>query len=178
MPPSTPPAMKFSNITVRTAARTPFRTVMLENFAGWGRRVLLAATVAGTAALLLLPQGASPDRTMPYVALALAGYVGLVVAERHDPRLRPAVVLAGGSGLALLAVVRPPGGSHDLWSYTMYGRILAVHHANPYVAAPSAFGRDPFLGRVSPGWRHARTVYGPAFTVVSAGITRVAGRSA
>src|SRR5204862_3159906 len=37
---------------------------------------------------------------------------------------------------------------------------------------------DRFLRLVAPGWRHARTVYGPLFTAASALIATIAGRSA
>ena len=67
--------------------------------------------------------------------------------------------------------------SHDLWSYVMYGRAVSVHHASPYVHVPSDFAHDPFLEHVAAGWRHARSVYGPAFTGVSAVLTRLTGNS-
>src|SRR5262249_2641881 len=49
---------------------------------------------------------------------------------------------------------------------------VALHGANPYVAAPSRFAADPFTVAASPQWVRASTVYGPAFTLLSAGIAR------
>jgi alpha-1,6-mannosyltransferase len=83
-------------------------------------------------------------------------------------------VVAGA--LLMVAVVFPPRTSHDLWSYAMYGRITAAHHASPYVASPASFPHDPALERVDPAWRHTRSVYGPMFTGASAVITRVTNR--
>ena len=44
------------------------------------------------------------------------------------------------------AILVAPHDSHDLWSYTMYGRILSVHHASPWVVTPAHFHGDPYLG--------------------------------
>jgi hypothetical protein len=82
------------------------------------------------------------------------------------------------AGLVVVAVATPPRGSNDLWSYVMYGRIVGVHHADPWVQAPAQFPSDPFLNRVSLGWRSTRSVYGPAFVSLSALVAVVARSSA
>lgn len=139
--------------------------------------LLLAASAAGTAATLLAAPGASPDLTFPLLVLAAAPLAGLVALEHRHPTLSPRIVLGVAGALLVLAVVQPPHGSHDIWSYAMYGRIVAVHHASPYVHAPAEFASDPALSRVAPVWRHAPSVYGPGFTLASAGIMAAAGRS-
>jgi hypothetical protein len=77
--------------------------------------------------------------------------------------------------LLTIAVVEPPAESHDLWSYAMSGRILEHYGDSPYTHAPAAYPHDPLLAQVASGWRHTRSVYGPAFTAISAGITSVTG---
>ncbi|HEX2088798.1 MAG TPA: polyprenol phosphomannose-dependent alpha 1,6 mannosyltransferase MptB [Actinomycetota bacterium] len=67
--------------------------------------------------------------------------------------------------------------SRDVYSYASYGRMYAVSHTNPYVASPSKFGRDPFTGVVSNEWRNTPSVYGPAFTLLSAAIAGAARNS-
>jgi alpha-1,6-mannosyltransferase len=62
--------------------------------------------------------------------------------------------------------------SDDVFSYTLYGRISAVHHANPLVATPADFPDDPFLSLVF--WRDVRSVYGPVWLLVSSGIALLA----
>jgi alpha-1,6-mannosyltransferase len=62
--------------------------------------------------------------------------------------------------------------SRDVYSYAAYGRLYSVHGANPYVEPPSSLPADPFTPVLSPEWRDTRSLYGPAFTLVSAGITR------
>ncbi|MEP6623688.1 MAG: glycosyltransferase 87 family protein, partial [Acidimicrobiia bacterium] len=78
----------------------------------------------------------------------------------------------------LAAIVVAPHDSHDLWSYAMYGRIVSVHHASPWVTLPAQFRGDPFLTLVAPGWRHTTSIYGPAFTFLAAAITKVGSDSA
>jgi alpha-1,6-mannosyltransferase len=93
--------------------------------------------------------------------------------ERHSRFVLLAIAAA-----AVVAVAVPPRNSHDLWSYVMYGRTLAVHHVSPYAHPPSDFRGDPFFTRVAHGWQHTKSVYGPLFTGGSALLTKVAGDSA
>lgn len=55
-----------------------------------------------------------------------------------------------------------------MWSYAMYGRIMAFHHANPYTHWPALFPADPMTRHVDPIWRDTPSVYGPVFNAVSA----------
>ena len=93
-----------------------------------------------------------------------------------------------GTRLALVAAVAvavqlaPLGAplllSTDAWTYWDYGRLAAVHHANPYVDRPAAFPDDPAYEHMGAAWREKTSVYGPAFTLASEPIARVAGGSA
>ena len=142
------------------------------------RVACLAGTATGTALMMMVPSSAPADVTFPLLLLALAPLVALVVVENRRPVISRRVIFGVGAGLLVLAAVRPPHGSHDVWSYAMYGRIAAAHHLSPYIHRPSEFPSDPFLARVSPGWRDSRSVYGPGFTALSAAIMAVAGSSA
>jgi hypothetical protein len=71
-----------------------------------------------------------------------------------------------------------PRESGDVWSYEIYGRMVAVHHASPYRHVPAEFLHDPMFRFVSPIWRHTGSVYGPAFTAFSAAVSPLAGDSA
>ncbi|HEY5013960.1 MAG TPA: hypothetical protein VIK61_14845, partial [Acidimicrobiia bacterium] len=148
----------------------------------WGRSrlrrppllIVLAVTVAAEAAMVLVPHLTGTEGLALAVVAAVAW--GCVVT---DPRLesRPrwaatAIVLAFAASLAVA-----PRGSHDMWSYVMYGRTVSVHHASPYAHAPAAYPHDPFLHLVGSGWRGTKSVYGPLFTGVSALLTKIAGTS-
>jgi hypothetical protein len=147
---------------------------VLERLSVAGRVAVVLATVAVLAGV--------PARTEGWQALwLLAGFAGLgavLAVERRARVLTPRGVLVPAAVLLAVAVVAPPIGSRDVWSYVMYGRIAALHHADPYRIAPSAFPHDPLLSRVSPVWRDTRSVYGPVFTWLSALGMRVVGNSA
>lgn len=70
--------------------------------------------------------------------------------------------------LSALAVANPDLLSHDIYSYTVYGRMVAVYGLNPYITSPSVLTRDPFLSYVD--WRNLVTPYGPLWTSISAGV--------
>ncbi|HET7490038.1 MAG TPA: hypothetical protein VFJ85_19095 [Acidimicrobiales bacterium] len=138
-------------------------------------RLALGTTAAGTAVLLLLPLETTHNLTFPILVVSVVALGAFVVLERRRPRTSPRLLLAVAAGLAGLAVVGPPHGSHDVWSYAMYGRILGVHHANPYTHLPQAYPGDPLLPHVAPFWRHVASVYGPLFSAVAALVALVAG---
>lgn len=128
----------------------------------------------------MLVPGGQVGLTQSMLAAA-AGYGGLaavLVAERRAPVLDRRVVLALGGALLVVAVAAPPRQSHDLWSYTMYGRMVSVHHASPFSHVPNDFPTDPLLHRVDHGWRDVPSVYGPGFVALAAGGTKLAGNHA
>ncbi|HUK63149.1 MAG TPA: glycosyltransferase 87 family protein, partial [Dongiaceae bacterium] len=110
------------------------------------------------------------------VLLATGAWACVVSDARIEQRPR-LVVVAIGVAIAI-GLVSPPRDSHDLWSYVMYGRMIAAQHVSPYTHVPGDFRLDPFFTHVGAGWRHATSVYGPAFSGVSAVLVRVAGTSA
>jgi Glycosyltransferase family 87 len=155
-----------------------------------------AAWAAGGACLLLLAAAISfawpadsplsPDRAggatrwswlyLACVAGAFVAYlVGLWVLRRPVSRLVPVLVLA--AAIQLVPLAAPLLLSTDAYTYWDYGRLGAVHGANPYADKPSAFPDDPAYGRMGADWRGTTTVYGPAFTLASEGHAAVAGDS-
>lgn len=101
------------------------------------------------------------------LAVALGCHLNLVWRERRDPAVTARMVGWAAFGLVVLAVALPPFGSKDIWSYAMYGRIVGIHHANPYTTAPAVFPADPLLSRVNVLFRTTPSVYGPVFTAVA-----------
>ena len=67
--------------------------------------------------------------------------------------------------LHLIALLAPPLLTTDVFSYVPYGRLGALHGIDPYVAAPIRVPHDAIYPWV--GWRHARSAYGPLFTVLT-----------
>lgn len=121
----------------------------------------------------VLPHAALTPALAVAWGLLLLGYAGIASALAL-PRRR----LLLGYCVALLALfaLTPAALSTDLLDYIRRGRILAVHHANPYFAVALQFPHDPFMaGR---GWTFMPSPYGPAFSLVAAVLAFVAGNSA
>jgi hypothetical protein len=135
----------------------------------------LAVVTTANVLLLALPARATADVTAPILLCDIAVLAVLVARETKDPRLPVALTMAAVAVCVLTAVAVWPKGSHDMWSYAIYGRMASVHHANPYFHAPAEFGGDPLLRLVT--WQHTRSVYGPLFTLLSMGIATVTGAS-
>ncbi len=134
--------------------------------------------VVATAIPIATPTLVPPTGQVFLVVAATLAAVAYAVLEGRDSRLGLAPLVVAVGALLAVSVVAPPRGSHDIWSYVMYGRIASVHHANPYVTLPAAFPHDPFVTRVASGWRHTPSVYGATFTAYSAAVTWLAGGSA
>jgi hypothetical protein len=84
-------------------------------------------------------------------------------------------LLAGAAALHLLVLFAPLPQSQDLYQYLFYGRMQAAHGANPYVVQPSAFYLDPWYSMIR--WPNQTSVYGPVWTLLSAGVAKAAGSS-
>jgi len=67
----------------------------------------------------------------------------------------------------------PASSSDDVYGYASYGRLLSVHHVNPYFVSPSAFQQDPTYPLIH--WKDAFAPYGPVWVVLSALVGLIAG---
>ncbi len=139
-----------------------------------------AALVVGTAAiatLLLFVESLEGSMRAALVVVALGAWIALVAQgwARGSLPLRPVVIAIAIT--LVLAVATPSHQSKDVFSYTMYGRILAVHHHNPYSWYPMHFENDPMRQYVSAMWQRTPDIYGPAFTGVMALFAPVIGTS-
>ncbi|HEX6800786.1 MAG TPA: hypothetical protein VF116_23940 [Ktedonobacterales bacterium] len=98
--------------------------------------------------------------------------VSSVVSSPSSGRRELWVVLGVAAALGLTLVLLPALPSDDVFSYILYGRISAIHAANPLLVTPSSFPGDPFLRLVF--WQGTRSVYGPVWLLVSAALTHLA----
>lgn len=76
---------------------------------------------------------------------------------------------------SVLALLMPPVLSSDIYNYALYGRMLSLHGLNPYVMAGGTVAGDPILAFA--GWQERTTVYGPTWTLISAGVATLASQS-
>ncbi|MCW3044915.1 MAG: glycosyltransferase family 39 protein [Actinobacteria bacterium] len=152
------------------ADRLPFA----RNWDARRAHIVLGVLWVATLGALLTRQG----RAFPLLIVASAAFAFLLVMEARRPLLDPRLILWTSIVLIAVAVVIPPRESADVWSYAMYGRMVDHFHADPYKVSPLSFSGDPWFWRVSVWWQDTRTVYGPAFTAVSAVGMHLAGDSA
>ena len=117
-----------------------------------------------------------PGITYAYSYLVVGAFVPYVFAGLAARRGIP-LRLAAIAGLVLHAVVllAPLTQSQDLYSYLFYGKMWAVHGANPYTVLPNAFPSDAWFPWVN--WRDQATVYGPLWTMATGGVARLGGAS-
>ena len=152
--------------------------------------LVVLACVAGCTALAwpddspLVPQagGELVGRAVwawAFLALLVVAFVSYLAGLRRLSR--GGVPLRGVVVVALVVQLVPLGAplllSSDAWTYWMYGRIAAVHDANPYEDPPSAFPDDPAYAWTGERWRDSTSVYAPGFTVASEPVALVAGES-
>ena len=107
---------------------------------------------------------------------AFSAYVlGLLAMRGKGVPVRLAVGLA--VAIQLVPLFAPLLLSTDAWTYWGYGWIAAEGGGNPYVDPPSAFPESPAAAYLGAAWRDTTTVYGPAFTMLSEPVARLAGSS-
>lgn len=117
-----------------------------------------------------------PGITYAYSFVVVAAFVPYAVAawaSRRGISLRQAA-LAGGA-LHVIVLLAPLTQSQDLYAYLFYGKMWAVHGANPYTVLPLGFASDAWFPWLQ--WADQASVYGPLWTLVSGGVARLAGDS-
>jgi hypothetical protein len=132
------------------------------------------ATAACTGAVIVAPKSIDPAIKVPLILLGTILAIDLSRREARDPG-DPRPIVGAISGLFALAVVITPKFATDIWSFTIVGRTLAVHHLNPYRVAPAALAHDPLLPFLHVTWRSGTTPYGPLFVLHSALVALVSG---
>jgi hypothetical protein len=152
--------------------------------AGVACLLLLAAAVlcAWPHDSLLTPDHATGTTRWSWIFLAclvaafVAYLVGLLALHGMQSRLGPTLALA--VAIQLVPLAAPALLSTDVYTYWDYGRLAAVHGANPYADEPAAFPDDPAYSRMGANWRETTSVYGPLFTLASEGHAEVVQESA
>ncbi len=156
----------------RLAGRvTPRRALALSFLAlvGFAAFFLIRPFLDAAPAYRPRPPGTAQAYSFLVVA-AFAPYALGVWAARRGVRLSWAV----GGTIILHALVIPAAlsQSQDLYAYLFYGKMWAVHGANPYVDLPVRFASDPWFAWMR--WPNQPTVYGPLWTMLTAGPAWVA----
>ncbi|HEY7293574.1 MAG TPA: hypothetical protein VH916_00980 [Dehalococcoidia bacterium] len=101
------------------------------------------------------------------VALFLAAHA--LASGMRGPHLTY-IVFGGAALLSLTYLLLYPATSSDLFHYVMEGRILWVHHENPFTQPPSFYPNDPFYsvnGYLLVVWETLPSPYGPLWAVLT-----------
>jgi hypothetical protein len=117
-----------------------------------------------------------PGTTYAYSFLVVAAflpYAAAVWATRRGVSLQVAV--AGAAVLHLVLLPAALTQSQDVYAYLFYGKMWAVHGANPVADLPLRFASDPWFPWLR--WPDQPSVYGPLWTMLTGGIVRVSGGS-
>jgi len=109
---------------------------------------------------------------------AFGAYVLAVALLGRGRTARVGLVLAITAAVQLVPLAGPVLLSTDAYTYWDYGRLAAVHDANPYSDRPSTLPDDPAYPLMGERWRDTTTVYGPGFTLLSEGHALAVGDSA
>ncbi|MCZ7574852.1 MAG: hypothetical protein M5U01_40390 [Ardenticatenaceae bacterium] len=107
-----------------------------------------------------------------FAALFELYLLGALAAARARGRAAWVIVAAGAVLSSLLLLRLYPIDATDIFDYIMFGRVVAVHGANPFYTPPAHFPNDPVLPYA--GWSGSTTGYGPLWTLLSAAMSRLA----
>jgi hypothetical protein len=101
-------------------------------------------------------------------ALYAVGYQGL----KTQP-VKAQWIFAAAAIFCAELVWAYPATAVDVFGYIAHGRVLGLHHANPFTVPPSAFGADaiiPFLA-----YPDEPSQYGPLWVLLSSGLALIGG---
>lgn len=110
-----------------------------------------------------------------WAALFLGLALVYILIYRHADRFPFKWLIAVYLVVSLLLLFTPVLLSSDIYVYAMRGRILSVHHQNPYLVPAAQFPEDPFFELTNPAWRGLTQNYGPLWTLFSALLTWIGG---
>ena len=138
---------------------------------------LLTTLACATAVAIVGFDDIGPAARVVVTLIAFGSFGALFLPAVRAYALTRRRVLLLGVLLVAIALITPPRGSHDIWSYAVYGRLVSAHHVSPFTHVPADFPHDPMVHLVARGWRHTSSVYGPGFVAVSAAGTALTGSS-
>lgn len=113
------------------------------------------------------------------VTFAIYAIYALYLKKQEDHLLhthRNAILFVIGITMIIAAYIyifTPATLSEDIYLYADYGRIILIHHANPYFVPPIHFSHDPILQFVH--WKTVLAIYGPVWMLVCAFLAFFAG---
>jgi len=143
--------------------------------AGFVRPLRFSSHFPGATLALFDIIGHNYGATWRYTALVAALVALFLAAHTLAGELRGGrltyLVFGGAALLSLTYLLLYPATSSDLFHYVMEGRILWVHHQNPFTVPPAFYPHDPFYlvnGWDIVVWETLPSPYGPLWAVLTA----------
>jgi alpha-1,6-mannosyltransferase len=107
-----------------------------------------------------------------YLALLTALYGLYALGYRAAGRSTQKLILAFGGLFCLELLFAYPATAVDVFGYIAHGRLLAVHHLNPFIFAPDEFPNDLIIAYLAyPG---EPSQYGPVWVLLGGGLALLA----
>jgi hypothetical protein len=150
----------------------PWLTVLFVAGAALGAWFLIGPALAATPYYRVGHNRTAYEYNWAVLALFVP-YALALWAWRRGARAPMWALLGGALVLHLLVLFAPPPQSQDFYQYLFYGRMHAIHGANPYVISPRALWADPWFPWIQ--WNAQLSVYGPAWILASSAVVKVAG---
>ena len=148
------------------------------NHCGWLTPASVSRVDSGWVTLQNHLQGADewlagPRREWTAYLIFIAAYLfAVVIAGRYPPRTMAPLAVTAGFAAGIFLLTRTCY-STDMFDYLVRGRLLVVHHANPFTVPPDAFPTDPYFSLIH--WPKAVWIYGPAWLAVVSAVAALHG---
>lgn len=152
----------------------PWLAILFLGSAALGAWFLIGPALHGTRYYKVGYNRTAYEYSRPIVLLFLP-YALALVAWRRGHRVPLWLLLGGAAVLHVLVLFAPLPQSQDLYQYLFYGRMQAVHGANPFTVNPSTLWADPWFPWIR--WNTQPSVYGPAWILLAFGTVKAAGNS-
>lgn len=152
----------------------PWLAILFLGSVALGAWFLIGPALGGTRYYKVGHNRTAYEYSRPILFLFLP-YAMALFAWRRGRRAPLWLLLGGAATLHVLVLFAPLPQSQDLYQYLFYGRMQAVHGANPFTVNPSTFWADPWFPWIR--WNTQRSVYGPAWILLSFGVVKAAGNS-
>jgi hypothetical protein len=152
----------------------PWLGILFLGSVALGAWFLIGPALGGTRYYKVGYNRTAYEYSRPIVLLFIPFFLALI-AWRRGRRVPLWVLLAGAAVLHLLVLFAPLPQSQDLYQYLFYGRMQAVHGANPFTVNPSTLWADPWFPWIR--WNTQPSVYGPAWILLAFGVVKAASDS-
>jgi glycosyl transferase family 87 len=152
----------------------PWLVILFLGSVALGAWFLIGPTLQGTRYYKVGYNRTAYEYSRPILFLFVP-YGLALFAWRRGRRVPLWLLLAGAAMLHVLVLFAPLPQSQDFYQYLFYGRLQAVHGANPFVVNPRMFWADPWFPWIR--WNTQPSVYGPAWILLAFGAVKAAGNN-